>query len=259
MNTTSTLLLIDDDIDLCESIKKLLVQHGFHVLLAHNSQNIESLIKENNIDLVLLDIILPGSKDGIALCKLIRELTTAPIIMLTGIEADIEKIVSLEVGADSYVTKPFNSRVLLAQINSCLRRQSKVEESRVLPDTSALVNMEYQILQFLDWQLNVTAHSLLSPLNEIITLTSAEFSLLHGLLQYPQCVLSRDQLLDFIKTDSEAFDRSIDILISRLRMKIEKNPKNPQLIKTVRNAGYLLACCVKKRTIDSRNWQALTC
>src|SRR5579862_3677225 len=122
MNGIHTVLLIDDDVDLCASIKKLLNQHGFNTLITHQSHDIEKILKENHIDLILLDIILPGDKDGIAICKSIRQLSSAPIIMLTGIEADVEKILSLEVGADHYLTKPFNARVLIAQIQASLRR-----------------------------------------------------------------------------------------------------------------------------------------
>lgn len=251
MTAAATILLIDDDKDLCETIGNLLTSHGFNTLFSYDSKNIETILKENVIDLILLDIILPGSQDGIALCKLIRQITSAPIIMLTGIEEDVEKIVSLEMGADNYLTKPFNARVLLAHINAALRRNYNTSNEEAPP----LVEMEYQIYEFLGWRLNVTARILLSPDNVVVKLTSAEFILLQAFVKHPQCVLSRDQLLNFINSDSESFDRSVDILISRLRSKIEETPKNPTMIKTMRNAGYMLACCVNKNVIDSKSWQ----
>lgn len=259
MSGTSTILLIDDDVDLCESIKNLLAQHGFKTLITHNSHQIEGLLKNNPIDLILLDIILPGGKDGIAICKLIRHLTNAPIIMLSGVETDVEKIISLEVGADNYITKPFNSRVLLAHIHSALRRQDSLKKAKTNASEphSALVDIEYEMYEFLGWRLNVTARVLLSPKNKIIKITSAEFFLLHAFVRHPQCVLSRDQLLSFVNASSQAFDRSIDILVSRLRSKIESHHKGHQIINTIRNSGYLLSCCVNKVVMNSKAWQEL--
>ncbi len=244
-----TILLIDDDIDLCDSISKLLRSHGYQILLEHNSDKIEIIFKKNTVDLVLLDIMLPGGVDGIALCKTIRQLTGSPIIMLTGVNEDVERIVSLEGGADNYITKPFSSRVLLAHISACLRRSNKVE--------GQLVEAKYDIYEFLGWKLNITARVLLSPNRQVVKLTSAEFILLQALLNRPHYVVSRDQLLDLINSESESFDRSIDILISRLRSKIEDNPKQPTIIVTMRNAGYSLACQVKKQAMDSQDWEKL--
>lgn len=254
MNSAATILIIDDDIDLCKSLQKLLAQHGFKTILAHHSKDIEEIIKSNQIDLILLDIILPGDFDGIAVCKQLRQITAAPIIMLTGIEDDVEKILSLEIGADNYLTKPFNSRVLLAHIHASLRRNA-VQLTSDSPNH--LVAMDYQIYEFLDWKLNVTARVLLSPENKLIKLTSAEFFLLQGFVNHPQCVLSRDQLLTFVNVNSASFDRSVDILVSRLRAKIEGDAKRSKIIATVRNSGYLLACCVTKQFYTSLQWKEL--
>lgn len=247
-----TILIIDDDLDLCASIKNLLEQRDYKTILAHDSNNIESIINSQAIDLILLDIILPGGKDGISLCKLIRDLTSAPIIMLSGVEADAEKIISLELGADNYITKPFNSRVLLAHINAALRRKVSPNESE-----ANLVNVQYELFEFQGFRLNVTARALLSPDNQLIKLTSAEFFLLHALLRHPQCVLTRDQLLSFINVNSGSLDRSVDILISRIRSKLGQY-SNLNLITTIRSSGYLLASCVNKQTMDSHAWQDLT-
>lgn len=253
---TSRVLLIDDDADLCQAVNALLTQHGFIVDVLHDSKNIEAYLKEQTIDLILLDIILPSGKDGIATCKIIRQYTNAPIIMLTGIGEDLEKILSLEVGADHYITKPFNSRILLAYINACLRREDleKININK-LNESKKLVENEYQLFEFSGWRLNSTSRVLLSPANCRVKLTSMEFMLLYVFVQHPQQVLSRDKILDLINMNSSSFDRSIDILISRLRSKMGKNRENYSLITTVRNEGYILTSLVKKEIIDTANWK----
>lgn len=238
------IFIIDDDYDLCESIERLLSHHGFLTVVAHSSNEIWPILSEKNIDLILLDIVLPGGEDGIELCKRIRTMTKSPIIMLTGIISDVERIIALEMGADAYLTKPFNARVLMAQIHSCLRR-FKSAHSHELPEK---VVTTHQIYYFNGWRLNVTARSLHSPVNQVIKLTSAEYTLLHTFVTHPQCVLSRDRLLETISVNSASLDRSVDILISRLRAKIETDSKNAKIIKTVRNMGYILACEVIKET-----------
>lgn len=258
MNRQRTILIIDDDIDLCESVKKLLESREFKVLILHSSVLLEETLKNEPVDLVLLDIVLPDGNDGISLCKIIRSLISAPIIMLSGLEADVEKILSLELGADNYITKPFNSRVLLAHINAALRRHDNKESQKILGEEPkrALVDISYQIYEFQGFRLNVTARVLLSPDNQIIKLTSAEFFLLDALVRHPQCVLTREQLLNFININSGSLDRSIDILISRLRSKLEAGA-NHDIINTVRNSGYVLASCVNKQTMDSHSWQVI--
>jgi len=255
----TTILLIDDDKDLCVSIKNLLMQHGFNVIIKNNSNNIETLLAEQAIDLILLDILLPGDKDGIAICKLIRQLSSIPVIMLTGINEDVEKILSLEVGADNYLIKPFNSRVLLAYINACLRRQttSEFHSPTTVVTKNDLVEANYEIYEFQGWKLNLTSQILISPLNKIVKLTTTEFMLLTAFLQRPQSVLTRNQLLDLVNGNSYSFDRSIDITISRLRAKIEQVDKASKLINTIRNSGYSLACSVSKLSMNSMDWQQL--
>lgn len=241
-----TILLVDDDVDLCASLSKVLTQHGYRALVCHDDAQAEAELKNNAIDLILLDILFPHGKDGITLCKQLRQFTSAPILMLTGVGADAEKILSLEVGADNYITKPFHARVLLAHIQASLRRTTMLQN---------LVDSEYQVYEFQGWRLNVTARMLLSPDNRQVSLTTAEFHLLHAFLQRPQCVLTRDQLLSSIHGESDSYDRSIDILVSRLRAKIQRATTKVKLITTVRNSGYVLACCVTHQTIDSKQWQ----
>ena len=256
MSDSPTILIVDDDIELCQAISKLLSEHGMRVIIANDDSRVEDFLKTNSIDLILLDIILHGKKDGIALCQSIRQLTDIPIIMLSGIQADIEKILSLEIGADNYITKPFNSRVLLAHIHANLRRQSEKQTQSHLRHSDQM-EVNYQLLEFQGWKLNINARLLLSPDNKPIQLTSSEYTLLHSFLNNPQVVLTREQLLDHINIHSDAYDRSIDILISRLRAKIEGKNEGQPLIRTVRNSGYVLASFVRKTTITSAIWQAM--
>lgn len=250
MEYVPTILLIDDEVELCAFITKLLSSHGYKVIVEQDSSKIKALLKEKVIDVILLDIMLTNGQDGIAFCKSLRQLTSSPIIMLTAINADVEKIIALEAGADNYITKPFSSRVLLAYIQAGLRRGNK--------NIAQLVAVDYEIYEFMRWKLNVTARILLSPQKKIIKLTSAEFTLLRGFLLRPHYVVSRDQLMEWIHGDSDSFDRSMDILISRLRSKIEINPRRPTIIITMRNAGYSLACPVNKKWMSSKEWEKLS-
>ncbi|MDX1900594.1 MAG: response regulator [Gammaproteobacteria bacterium] len=248
----TTILLVDDDIRLCVAIKELLTQHAFQVFVANESHSAEALLKEHSIDLILLDLLLPGEKDGMALCQSIRKMTMAPIIILSGVKEDVEKIISLEVGADFFLTKPFNSRVLIAHIRAMLRR-SQNSAAAVEPTET-----EYQIYEFSGWKLNIATRTLCSIENKLVKLTASEFSLLQVLLEHPQRILSRDQLLDLTaRSQSVAFDRSIDILMSRLRAKIEKNKTHAKIFTTIRNGGYLLSCKVNRKVISGAQWDML--
>lgn len=243
-----TILLVDDDIDLCRSLESFLKCYHFAVYVANESDLAEEVIKNKEIDLILLDLLLPGAKNGIALCKTIRETSNVPIIILTGVEEDIECILSLEIGADDYLIKPVNTRVLIAHINAVLRR------SLLTASTVVDIN-EFDVFEFSGWKLNVTSRILLSSENKIVKLTSAEFSLLHILLSNPQRIFSRDKLIDATNSGSVAFDRSIDILMSRLRNKIEKKNASQKIFVTIRNGGYLLSCKVKRTKIKSDCWE----
>jgi len=241
-----TILLVDDDVYLCRSIESLLKGNNFDVFVSHESDSAEKVIQAREINLILLDLLLPGAKNGLELCKKIRETSSVPIIMLTGVEEDIDRIISLEVGADYYLTKPFNSRVLIAYIHAILRRS--------ISALNVVDSFEFDILEFSGWKLNVTNRLLLSPDNKIVKTTSAEFVLLYIFLTHSQRVLSRDQLMELTNSNSNSFDRSIDILISRLRKKIEKNNFGAKIFVTIRNGGYLLSCKVKNSKISSEVW-----
>ena len=232
-----TILIVDDDNDIRSLLGDFLGQHGFNILLARDGDEMQAILSKNTIDLLVLDIMLPG-KDGLTLCRELRISSQVPIIMLTAAGEAVDRIVGLEMGADDYLSKPFNPRELLARVKAILRR-SQVVASEKQP-------AEQACFQFANWTLDKGVRRLLSPEQLEVSLSTGEFSLLVTLLERPQQVLSRDQLLDLTKNRmASPFDRSIDIQISRLRNKIEEDPKQPQIIKTIRGGGYMLAVPVE--------------
>jgi two-component system OmpR family response regulator len=230
------LLLVDDDKELCALLSKFLTRHGYRVSIAHNGGEMTSILGTSRISLVILDLMLPG-EDGLALCRRIRATSTLPIIMLTAMGDEVDRIIGLEMGADDYLAKVANPSELLARVRAVLRRVG-APEARGPADQN-------RMLEFAGWRLDVTHRQLISPKQALVPLRAGEFDLLLAFAERPQRVLSRDQLLDLSRGRSaNAFDRSIDVQISRLRRKIEQDPKEPTLIKTVRSGGYILAADV---------------
>ena len=232
MSSAQHLLLVDDDKELCALLSTFLTQQGYRVSIAHNGSEMASRLESSRINLVILDLMLPG-EDGLALCRRIRASSTIPIIMLTAMADEVDRIIGLEMGADDYLAKAANPRELLARVRAVLRRAGTPEAAAV---------DQKRILEFAGWRLDVTQRQLISPKSALVPLRAAEFELLLALVERPQRVLSRDQLLDLSRGRSaNLFDRSIDVQISRLRRKIESDPKAPTLIRTVRSGGYILA------------------
>jgi len=230
------LLIVDDDKELCSLLSKFLSRHGYRVSVAHNGGEMASILEASRVNLVILDLMLPG-EDGLVLCRRLRTTSTLPIIMLTAISDETDRIIGLEMGADDYLAKVPNPRELLARVRAVLRRAGP-PEARASAD-------QKRILEFAGWRLDVTHRQLFSAKNALVPLRAGEFDLLLALAERPQRVLSRDQLLDLSRGRSaNIFDRSIDVQISRLRRKIEPDPKEPTLIKTVRSGGYILAANV---------------
>jgi len=230
------LLIVDDDKELCSLLSKFLSRHGYRVSVAHNGSEMASILEASRVNLVILDLMLPG-EDGLVLCRRLRTTSTLPIIMLTAISDETDRIIGLEMGADDYLAKVPNPRELLARVRAVLRRAGP-PEARASAD-------QKRILEFAGWRLDVTHRQLFSAKNALVPLRAGEFDLLLALAERPQRVLSRDQLLDLSRGRSaNIFDRSIDVQISRLRRKIEPDPKEPTLIKTVRSGGYILAANV---------------
>ncbi len=238
MDPTPHILVVDDQRDIREPLAKYLAKNGLRVSTADGGAQMRHVLKAGAIDLVVLDIMMPG-EDGLSLCRHLRQTTEIPVILLTALAEDTDRVVGLEIGADDYVTKPFNPRELLARIRAVLRRAQAVPRPRDPVETPRL--------GFGRWVLDVDRRELVGADGVAVPLSTAEYKLLVAFLKRPRMVLSRDQLLDLTSgRAAEAFDRSIDNQVSRLRRKIEADPKNPALIKTVWGGGYSLAADVEE-------------
>ena len=238
MTEAPFILIVDDDREIRDLLARFLTKHGYRVEAVADGQMMRRSLDKHPVDLMVLDLMLPG-EDGLALCQQLRAVSTLPIIMLTAISEDTDRIVGLELGADDYVTKPFNPRELLARIKALLRR--------VEYDSADAIRTKPKQFSFKGWRLDAARRELYSPEQVLIPLTASEFDLLTAFVENPQQVLSRDQLLELTKGHEAApFDRSVDVQLSRLRRKIEANPKQPTIIKTVRGGGYLFTPTVEK-------------
>jgi two-component system OmpR family response regulator len=233
MDNPSTILIVDDDRDIRTLLADYLESNGYRALAAADGGAMWKILDESRPDLIVLDLNLPGD-DGLTLCRKLRATSTLPVIMLTARNEPLDRILGLEMGADDYLPKPFEPRELLARIRSVLRR------SHAMPSNAPVENV--QRMRFSDWTLDLTARHLVNPQGVVIMLSGAEFRLLRVFLEHPNRVLNRDQLLNLTQgRDADPFDRSIDIQISRLRQKLGEDARMPQIIKTVRNGGYVLA------------------
>ncbi|MBL8388142.1 MAG: response regulator [Hydrogenophaga sp.] len=235
--TPEHLLVVDDDRDIRQLIEQYLVQAGYRVSTAADGKAMRRLLEQHRIDLVVLDLMLPG-EDGLSLCRDLRARSNLPILMLTARGAEVDRIVGLEMGADDYLAKPFNPRELLARIRSILRRAQSLPPNLV-PEEAAL-------FRFAGRTLEVASRNLLAADGLVVPLSGAEFRLLRVLLEHPNRVLSRDQLMELTRgREALALDRSIDVLMGRLRRRLQDDGKEPQLIKTIRGEGYVLAAQVE--------------
>ncbi|MBO9451300.1 response regulator [Tropicibacter sp. R16_0] len=238
--TTQHLLIVDDHRNIREPLADFLRKYGFRVSQAANGQEALAVLKREEIDLVVLDILMPG-ESGLDVCRRIRETMNTAVILLTAVSDDTDKIIGLEMGADDYVTKPFNPRELVARIKGVLRRVEALPR--------AYSRLDAADIHFGDWTLNTNTQTLSHTSNpgETVELSSIEFRLLTTFLRHPKILMSRDQLLDHVSNrTASVFDRSIDNQVSRLRRKIEDDPKKPRYIKTVWGGGYLFSCDVVK-------------
>ena len=233
------ILVVDDDPSMRQLVADYLTDHGFRVSAAAGGQDMARILDEQLVDLVVLDLKL-AEEDGLQLVNELRTRSSLPIIVITGHWRDeVDRIVGLELGADDYLTKPFNLRELLARVRAVLRR---AEVERAPPPAGN----EATRYQFAGWELNLRTRRLTSPTGTSVGLTLGEFSLLIAFVRSPQQVLSREQLLAATRLhDEEVYDRSIDVQILRLRRKLEIDPSAPELIKTERGAGYMFAAPVQ--------------
>ncbi len=231
------ILVVDDARDIREPLTRYLKENGYRATGAESAATARRALRTAGIDLVILDIMMPG-EDGLSLCRHIRESSGIPVIMLTARGEELDRIVGLEVGADDYLGKPFNPRELLARIGAVLRR------TNTLPPR--LRGPAAERYHFGEWTFNASQREISGPDGLAMPLSSGEFKLLMAFLERPKVALSREQLLDLTKgRDAEVFDRSIDNQVSRLRRKIEQDPKNPRYIKTVWGGGYMFTSDVE--------------
>jgi DNA-binding response OmpR family regulator len=234
MTEPTQLLIVDDDERICRLLKRYLEHEGFTAETANDGPEMWEVLERCKPDLILLDVMLP-STDGLTLARELRAKNDIGIIMLTGKNSPIDTIVGLEVGADDYVTKPFDNRELLARIRSVLRRTSSRQGS---VDNSNDPDGE-RLLSFNGWEMNLESYELKSPDGEIMNLTNHEFRLLEILVQNNMHIMSRDRILQKLsRRDWMPEDRSVDVTIAKLRKVIEANPSSPKLIRTVRSVGY---------------------
>ena len=236
------ILVVDDEDRIRTMLRRYLAEEGIKVSEAADGKAMRAVLDREKIGLVLLDLVMPG-EDGLTLARAIRQCSSVPIIILTGKGDLIDRVAGLEAGADDYIAKPFHLREVLARIRTVLRRTQPLPVS---PDTAA-TNNAGTTLRFQGWTLDLVKRELRRPGGDVVSLTSGEFELLRVLAHNPNRVLNRDQLMDQVKgREWEAFDRTIDTQVVRLRRKIERDPQHPELIKTVRGVGYVFAAAVSR-------------
>lgn len=237
MTNRTSALLVEDDAEIGELISRYLENNGIAVTRVINGEALDARMATDDYDILILDLNLPG-EDGFSICRRVRAAGDMPIVIVTAQGEDVDKILGLEMGADDYIVKPFNPRELLARIRAVLRRTEP--QSRQAAAAS-------QSFQFFGWRVNLLSREVVSPKGMKVAMTGAEFDLLHALCENPNRVLTRDQLINMTHGPTAGpFERSIDVLISRLRQKIEKDPKSPTMIQTVRSEGYMLSAPVTR-------------
>ncbi|MBB1595370.1 response regulator [Achromobacter sp. UMC46] len=239
MDHVDHVMIVDDDREIRELAGNFLKKNGLAVTLAADGRQMRSLLESLSVDLIVLDIMMPGD-DGLVLCRELRsgKHRRIPILLLTARSDDMDRVLGLEMGADDYLVKPFVARELLARIKAILRR------TRMLPPNFQVTEPGREIT-FGTWRLDTTARHLLDADGTIVSLSGAEYRLLRVFLDHPQRVLNRDQLLNLTQgRDADFFGRSIDLLVSRLRQRLREDAREPQYIKTVRSEGYVFAAAV---------------
>ena len=238
MTDTAHIMVVDDQQEICDVVQEYLTGEGYRVSVAHDGGGMRRVLGQSAVDLVILDLMLPG-EDGLTLARSLRgDSTNIGIIILTGRGETVDRIIGLEMGADDYLPKPFHLRELLARVKSVLRR---VQSRSAEPSPQARSRV-----RFAGWNLDLSSRELMSPAGEEVRLTTGEFDLLSAFVNNANQVLSRDRLLDLARNrEAGPFDRTIDVQVGRLRRKLEDDPQNPNLIKTVRGSGYIFTPAVE--------------
>jgi two-component system OmpR family response regulator len=238
MPSAPHILIVDDHRELRELVSRALAKEGFRVSAAADGRAMRQALADSRIDLVLLDLMLPG-EDGLSLCRSLRSQSDIPIIMLTAKGDEVDRVIGLEMGADDYLPKPFGSRELVARIRAVLRRNRR--------STAASDPEQPKHYRFDRWRLDTGRRELVRSDGTVVPLSTGEYDLLVVLVERPQRVLSRDQLLDLARgRGATALDRSIDTQVSRLRRKVEEDPADPKIIKTVWGGGYMFTAVVTR-------------
>ena len=240
---TPNILVVEDDRETRTLIAKYLRANACNVVTANDGREMFRAMADRRVDLLILDVMLPG-EDGLSLCRKVQAQSQTPTIMLTARGEDVDRILGLEMGADDYLAKPFNPRELLARINAVLRRQAAGRTASTTEGATAL--------SFAGWRIDLRLRALRNPEGARVAMTSAEFDLLRTFCERHGRVLSRDSLLDLTQgRNAGSFERSIDVLVSRIRRKIEPDPQNATMIKTVRSGGYMFTPRVKDAGAES--------
>jgi two-component system OmpR family response regulator len=238
MKATGHILVVDDQKEICEVVQQYLSSEGYRVSVANDGGGMRRVMGQAEVDLVILDLMLPG-EDGLTLARQLREESTVGIIILTGRGETVDRIIGLEMGADDYLPKPFHLRELLARVKSVLRRASSRAHKEKPSGARARA-------RFAGWHLDLSTRELVSPDGGEVRLTTGEFDLLAAFVNNANQVLSRDRLLDLARNrEAGPFDRTIDVQVGRLRRKLEPDPQNPTMIKTVRGTGYIFTPTVE--------------
>lgn len=240
MDKTDCILIVDDDPEIRRLLVDYLARNGIEAISARDGRQMWQQFDRHAVDLVVLDLMLPDT-DGLTLCRDLRTKSNTPVLMLTARGEETDRIVGIEMGADDYLVKPFNPRELLARIKSILRR------TRALPPN--LRPESARCLSFAGWCLDTAARLLIAPDGVATPLSGGEYRLLRILLDHPNRVMNRDQLTEMIHgREAEAYDRAIDVQVSRLRQRLRDDSREPELIKTVRGEGYVLAASVLRKS-----------
>ena len=237
--TQQHILVVDDDREICSLLRDYLEKNGFRASVAADGKAMRRALEQSHVDLIVLDLMLPG-EDGLTLCRELRARSQVPVLMLTALSEEVDRIVGLEVGADDYLAKPFSPRELLGRIKAILRRTAYMPREPVAEEVKGY--------RFGDWRLDTTTRTLEHADGAHVALNGAEFRLLAILLAHPKRVLSRVQLMELLRgRDMDPFDRSIDVRISRLRQTLRDEARSPTIIKTVYGEGYVIGVPVEQR------------
>lgn len=243
MDLETRILIVDDDAGIRRLMSSFLDKHGYRTETAANPIEMRERLGEARYDLIVLDVMMPR-EDGLSALRSLQGADAPPVIMLSAVGTDVDRIVGLEMGAEDYLAKPCNPRELLARIRTVLRRRERTGAPVAIEAASM---SGHEMLRFSGWRIDVGMHMLFDPADRLVALTDGEFRLLRAFVEHPRRVLTRDQLLDFARgEESDHYDRAIDVQVSRLRRKLSDAPGGDELIRTVRNEGYLFTAAVTR-------------